>query len=186
LGLGNVVLYSFTGNIPNTPEKLSWTPETSFSKISSKASMLFKDSVSRNSFKQLKRFANTHCVRNFNKQVYIIRLYIKFINLKTILRNNISQYFLAKNPKLLKLKRIHSVFAFPHKVKCILSNSMPKLADFHFFSSYAKFFKKAQTTLNMFGACANFVAHVLFSLQDLRTYRRFSLPCTKSQGILRM
>ena len=89
-------------------------------------------SVSAYPLKQLQGFTYTPRVRNLNKQMNMVWLYIKFINLKSILISYLSQYLFTKDSKLFKFERILSVFAFPHKVKCILSDSMPKIADFHF------------------------------------------------------
>ena len=183
LRLRNVVLNSFTSNVSNAPKEFSWTPKMSFSEMPSQPRMLFKNSISAYLLKQLQGFTHTHRMRNLYKQMYMVGLYIKFINLKLVLRRNFSQYLFAKDFKLFKFKRILSVFAFSHKVKCILSDSMPKIADFHFFISCAKFFKNTTHAKLYSSACANFGAHFLYYLKNLR---RFSLPCAEAQGILCM
>src|SRR3989338_6396601 len=149
----------------------------------SQPGMLLENSVSTYPLKQLQGFAYTHRARDFNKQMYVVRLYIKLINPKSVLRSNFSQYFFAKDSKIFKLERILGILAFPHKVKCILSDSMPKIADFHFFISCAKFFKNTTHAKLYSSACANFGAHFLYYLKNLR---RFSLPCAEAQGILCM
>ena len=183
LGLGNVMLYSFTSHISNASEEFSRAPEISFSKMSSQPGMLLENSVSTYPLKQLQGSAYTHRVRDFNKQMYVVRLYIKLINPKSVLRSNFSQYFFAKDSKLFKLERILGILAFPHKVKCILSDSMPKIADFHFFISCAKFKNSAHAKNIVFSACADSSAHFLYYFKNLR---RFGLPCAEAQGILCM
>ena len=183
LGLGNVVLNSFTSNVSNTPKEFSRAPEMSFSEMPSQPRMLLENSISAYPLKQLQGFTHTHRMGNLYKQMYMVGLYIKFINLKLVLRSNFSQYLFAKDFKLFKFKRILSILAFPHKVKCILSDSMSKIADFHFFISCAKFFKNTAHTKLYSSACADSGAHFLYYLKNLR---RFSLPCAEAQGILCM
>ena len=182
---GNVMLNSFASYISNASEEFSRTPEMSLSEMVSQPRVLLKDSISRISFEQLKSLRNAHCIRNFNKKMYVIWLNTKLINLKFIFNSHLPKNLFTKIFKFNKLKRVFSIFGFPHKVESVLSSCMSKSIYFHFLFSYAKFKNIAHSTLNWFCECAHSVAHFLFYSQDLRN-RRFGLPCTKAQGILRM
>lgn len=185
IGTRNVVFNSITSNITNTPKEFTWTPKMSSSKMSSQPRMLFKDSISRVSLKKLESLRNTHHMRYFNKQMYMIWLNTQLINLKTMFFSNFPNYFLTESSKFFKLKRVLSIFRFPNKVESILSNCMSKFVKFHFFSSYAKFKNRAHTTIMCFVVCAYSGAHFLFSFYNLRN-RRFSLPRAEALGILHM
>ena len=182
LGLGNVMLNSFTSHISNAPKEFSGAPEMSLSKISSQPFMLFKDSVGRISFKELQSFRNTHNMRNFNKKMYMVWLHAKLINFKSIFTGGFLDGSFAKPFDFAKLERVPCILAFPHKVKCILSDTVPKMCKFHFFISCTKFKNTAHAKI-ISGACADSGAHFLYYLKNLR---RFSLPCAEAQGILCM
>jgi len=183
LGLGNVVLDGFTSNITNTPKEFSWTPEMAFSKISSQPIMLLKDSISRIPFEELQGFRDTHGMWHFNKEMYVVWLNADFIDFKPIFSGNLSKRSFTKFFDLFKLERVPSIFAFPNKVKCILSNRVLEVCKFHFFSSYAKFKNIVHTTTNTIVECANSIAHFFYSFKNLR---RFGLPRAEALGILYM
>src|SRR3989344_6956129 len=99
LGTSNVMFDSITSNITNTPKELSRTPEMSFSKVSSQPRISPKQSISRISLKKLKSFRNTHSMRHFNKQMDMIWLNTKLINLKSMVNGNfIKKFFTGYYP----------------------------------------------------------------------------------------
>ena len=183
LGLRNVMFNSFTSYISNRPKKLTWTPKMSFAKVSSQPRMLLHNSICRIPFEKLKRLRNTHSSRNFNKQMDMIWLNRKFINLKSMFTSNFLQNFFAKHFKFEKLKGIFSIFGLPNKVKSILSCSVSKFLYIHFFISCARFLKKAHSTTTRVVECASFTAHSLFSFKNLKNYRRLDAPYAKAYGI---
>src|SRR3989344_4904829 len=185
LGLGNVVLDGFASNITNTPKEFSMTPEMPFSKVSSQPRMLLKNSISRISLKKLKCFSNTHYMRDFNKEMYMVRHYFKFINLKIISFSYFPQNFFAKYSKFFKFEWVFCIFSFPHKVKSILPNRMSEMCKFHF-SSCAKFKNTAHAKTIGLDACADSGAHIFYYSQSLLRNGRFGLPSAKAQGILCM
>lgn len=181
LELSNVMLYSFTSNISNTSKKLSGAPEMSFSEMSLKPLMLFKDCISRISFKKLQCFRNAHCTWNLYKQMYGVWLYTKLIDyFKTIFNSNILNRGFTKFSYFTKFKLVTSIFEFPNEVKCILTNTMSKVINFHFSNPCAKFKNTAHTKLNC-DAYADSSAHTLYSFKNLRM---FGLPRVETQGIL--
>lgn len=181
----DVMLDSFTSNIANTSKEFTRTPEMSFPKVSPQPRMLFEDSICRITFKQLERLRNTHGIRNFNKKMYIVWLNTQLINLKSILFSYLSNNLVTKFSKFIKLKRIFSIFWFPHKVKGVLSSSVSKLSYFHFLFSYAKFKNTAHTTKRWFDVCTYSVAHSFSFFENIIRWR-FGLPRAKAQGILQM
>jgi len=95
LRFSDVMLNGFSSHISNTAEELSRTPEMSFTEMLSQPRMLPKKFIGRNSLKQLKSLTNTHCRRNFNKQMHMIRHNLKLINFKTITKGNFIKKLLA-------------------------------------------------------------------------------------------
>lgn len=183
LGTRNVMLDGFTSYISNAPEEFSWTPEMSFSKISSEPRINSKKSVSAISLEELQGSSNTHRMRHFNKQMDMVWLNTKFINLKSMLVSNFSEKFFARYSDFFKLKWIPSVLGLPHKVERVLSHTMSEMVQFHFSSSCAKFKNIAHSITNVVIECANSVAHFFYSFKNLR---RFGLPRAKALGILYM
>ena len=180
------MLDGFTSHITNTSKEFSQAPEMSLSEIPSQPRMLLENPVSRITFEKLQGFRNTHRMRHFNKQMHIIRLYTQLINLKSMLISNFPNRSLANLLNLIKLKWVPSIFALPNEVKRVLTHRMLKMCKFHFFSSCAKFKNTANTTTYCSDECADSVAHSLYSLQNLRSYRRSGIPSAKAQGILCM
>ncbi len=170
LGLSNVVLNSLTSYISNAPKELSWAPEMSFPKISSQERICSEQLVSAVSFEELQCSRNTHRMRHFNKQVYMIWLHTKFIDLKSMLSGNFSKNFFTRFSYLLKFKWIPSILGFPHKVESVLPYTMSKMVQFHFSSSCAKFKNIAHATKIGLIACANSIAHFFYSFKNLRRF----------------
>ena len=183
LGRSNIMLYGFASYISNAPKELSWTPEMSFSKVSSQPLMLFKDSISRITLKQLQSSSNAHRIRNLNKKMYMIRLNTKLINLKSVLGSNFLKNLFTKFSKLREFEWVFGIFRLPHKVEGILTSRMSKFTYFHFFSSYAKFKNIAHSIMNRICECANSITHFFYSFKNLR---RFGLPRAEALGILYM
>ena len=186
LGLGNVMLNSFTSHISNRPKEFSWAPKMPFSKVPSQPRVLLKNSVSRISFEKLKCLRNAHSSRNFNKQVYVVGLDRKLINLESMFVSNFSQNFFTKHFKFNKLKGVFRIFRLPYKMESILPYCVFKFLYVHFFISCAKFKNTAHATRKCNGACSDSVVHSLYSFQNLLRNRRFGLPSAKAQGILCM
>jgi len=130
----NVMLNSITSCIPNAPEKFSWTPEMSMSKMVSQPRMLLHQLVSRITLKQLQGSANRHCWGNFNKQMDMINSDVKFVDFTSIAFSSFADETLAINFNAIKLERVHGIFGFPHEVESILPEGMFKLSKIHFLS----------------------------------------------------
>jgi len=130
----NVVLNSFGSCISNTPKEFSRTPEMSFSKVISQPGMFFEKFKGTVAFKQLKSHTNTHCRGHFNKQVDMINSDVKFINFEPFSVSDLPQEKLTIHLKSIKLEGVFSIFNFPHKVECILSEAMLPRFQIHFLS----------------------------------------------------
>ena len=181
LGRRNVMLNGFSSYISNAPKEFSWTPEMSFSKVSSQPRINSKQSVSAISFEELKCSGNAHGMRHFNKQVNMVWLHTKLINFKSMLVGNFLEKFFARYSDFVKLKWIPSILGFPHKVERVLSHTMSEMVQFHFSCSCAKFKNIANTITNVVIECANSIAHFFYFSKNLR---RFGLPRAEALGIL--
>lgn len=118
--------------IANTPEEFSRTPEVPLHKVLSQPRMFLHKSKRRNSLKQLKSFADTHSRRQLNKQMDMVCSDIKLVDFTSIFSCNLFDESLTINSKPVKLKGIHRIFNFPHKVEGILSEAMAKAFQIHF------------------------------------------------------
>ena len=183
LGTRNVMLNGFSSYIPNAPKEFARTPEMSLSKVSSQPRINSKQFVSTISFKELQCPSNAHRMRHFNKQMDMVWLHTKFINLKSMFSSNFFEKFFARFSNFLKFKWIPSILGLPHKVERVLSHTMSEMVQFHFSSSYAKFKNIAHSITNHAFECANSIAHFFYSFKNLR---RFGLPRAKALGILYM
>ena len=123
---------------------------------------------------------------HFNKQMYMVWLNAKFIDFKSIFSGNFSKRRFAKFFDLFEFERVPSIFAFPNKVKCILSNSMLEVCKFHFLSSCTKFKNTAHAKTNVLYACADSGARISYYSQNLLRNRKLALPRAKALGILCM
>ena len=127
-----VVLNSFCSCVSNTPKKLPWTPEVSFSKVIPQPRMLLQKSKSRGSFKQLKSFANAHGRRKLDKQMEMVNSDMKFIDFTSVLNCNLSNKSLTINPNSVELKGVFGIFRFPDKMESILPEAVSKTFQIHF------------------------------------------------------
>ena len=91
----------------------------------------FKGAVS---FKQLQSLADTHCWRQFNKEVDMVNSNMKFVDFAFVLNSNFEDKPLTVNSNPIKLKGVHSIFRFPHKMEGVLSKGMLKTLQIHFLS----------------------------------------------------
>lgn len=130
----NVVLDSFHSCIPNAPKEFSRTPEMSFWEISPQPRMFMQKFKGTVSFKQLESSANTHSWRNLDEQMDMVNSDVEFINFTPIPSSSCIEKSLTIHFKPIKLERIHSVFNFPDKMESILSESMAKTFQIHFFA----------------------------------------------------
>ena len=130
----NVMLDSFSSCVSNTSEEFAWTPEMPFSEISSKPGMLLQEPESRCSFEQLQCLANTHCGREFNKQVDMVDSNMQLVDFTPIFNCNFCDESLDINSDPIEFHRVSCVFRFPHKVEGILPKAMAKRLQFHFLS----------------------------------------------------
>ena len=176
------MLDSFTSHISYAPKEFPWAPEVSFSKISFQPGIGSEQLISRISFKELKSPGNAHRMRYFNKQMDMIWLHTKFVNLKLMANSNFSKEVITGFSNFLEFKWIPTVFWLPHKVKGILAYCMSKMGKFHVHFSCAKFKNTAHANKEC-GACADSTAHFLYFFKNLR---RFGLPRAKALGILCM
>ena len=133
LGRTNVMFNSFSSCIANTPEKLSRTPEMSFSEIFPQPGMFSQKFKGAVTFKQLKCLTNRHLWRQFNKQVDMVNSDMNFVNFTSMINGNFMNESFAVNSQAIELERVHSIFNFPHEVESILPEGMLKMFQFHFF-----------------------------------------------------
>lgn len=106
----------------------------SFSKVVSQPRMFLKKFKGAVSFKQLKSHTNTHGRGHFNKQVNMIDTDVKFINFEPFSVSDLPQEKLTIHPEPVELKRVFSIFNFPHEVECVLSEAMLPRFQIHFLS----------------------------------------------------
>ena len=132
--MGNVVLNSFHGCVTNTSKEFSWAPKVSFSKISSQPRMFSHQSESTISFKQLQCSRNTHCWRQFNKQMHMIFSNMQFIDSAFIPFSSFFDKSFTIDFHDFKFKWVPSILGFPHEVESILPEGMAKTCKIHFFT----------------------------------------------------
>ena len=180
----NVMLNSFSSGISNTSEEFSRTPEMSCSKIIPQPGMLLHQLESRITLKQLECFTNTHCWRQFNKQVDVVNCNMKLVNFTSMFQGNLSNKSLAVNFDSEKLEWVPGIFTFPDKMESILSEGVFKTLQIHFFSP-----KLTQENT----AHANFIGLVHEGINNPRDNQAFQElniggripPMLESMGILR-
>jgi len=130
----DVVVNSVHSCITNTPKEFSRTPKMSFSKMVSQPRMFFEKLKGAVSFKQLKSHTNTHGWRHLNKKMDMVNSNIEFINFEPFCVSHLPQEKLTINPEPIKLEGVFSVFNFPDKMECILSEAMFSGFQIHFSS----------------------------------------------------
>ena len=130
----DVVLNSFASCVTNTSEELSRTPEMSFSKMLSQPWMLMQKFKRCNSFKQLECFTNTHGGRHFNEKVDVINSDMQFVDAESIFFSNFADESFTISPDANELHRIFGIFGFPNEMESILSESMLRTSQVHFFT----------------------------------------------------
>lgn len=128
------MLNSFHSCITNTPEKLSRAPEVSFSEISSEPRMFSHQSERTVAFKQLQCSRNTHCWRQFNKQVHMVFSNMQFIDSTFVPFSSFSNKSFTINFHDFKFKWVPSILGLPHEVEGILPEGMTKICKIHFFA----------------------------------------------------
>ncbi len=129
----NVVLNSFGGCISNTSKEFSGTPEMSFPKVISQPRMFLQQHKRRIALKQLKSFTNTHCNWHLNKQMDMINSDVKFVNFESMFASSFSDKELTINSNTIELHGVFGIFTFPDKMESILSETMFKRFQIHFF-----------------------------------------------------
>ena len=130
----NVVLNSITSCIPNASEELSRTPEMSFPKMLSQPWMLLQKFIGCNTLKQLECFTNTHGGRHFNEKVDVIYSDMQFVDAELIFFSNFADKPFTINPNAIESHRIFSIFGLPNEMESILSESMLRTSQVHFFT----------------------------------------------------
>jgi len=130
----NVVSNSFSSCISDAAEEFSRAPEMPVREIASQPGMLLQKHKGRIAFEKLKSFADAHGRWHLNKQVDVINSDVKLIDFAVFPVSNFSDEIFAIHPNAIELHRIHGIFAFPHKVKSILSKAMIGIFQIHFSS----------------------------------------------------
>jgi len=145
----NVRLYNIRSHVANAAEKLSGTPEVSLTKMSSQPRMLTEKFVGAAAFQQLERSGDAHNRRQINKQMDMINLNMKLKYCYIVKFCYLAQKLLTMFANNLKLERIHSILGFPHKVECVLSNTVTKTRKsfYHFLFLRAIFCGAHATTI---------------------------------------
>jgi len=134
LGRIDVVRNSFGSCVSDGTEELSRAPEVAFRKIIPEPGMFLQKFKGAISFKQLKSLANTHRDGHLNKKVDMVNSDVELINLEPFPISHLSDEELTIHFNPIKLHRIHSVFAFPHKVESVLPEGMLSTFQIHFSS----------------------------------------------------
>jgi hypothetical protein len=130
----DVVLHSIACCVANTSEKLPRTPEMSFPEMIPQPRMFMQKLKGCNTLKQLECFTNTHGGRHFNEKVDVVNSNVQFINAESILLGNFTNEPFTISPYTDELHWVFGIFGFPNKVKSILSESMLKTSQVHFFT----------------------------------------------------
>lgn len=128
----NVVLNSFHSCISDATKELPWTPKVSFWEIFPQPRMFPHKLKGTISFKQVKSSTNTHSRRKLNKQMDMVNSDMKFIDFTSIPSSGCPKKSLTIHLQPIKLKWVHCIFNFPHKVKSVLPESMFETFQFHF------------------------------------------------------
>ena len=179
----DVVVNSFSSCISNASEELSRAPEMPFSEIFSQPRMLPHKFERTVSLKELQSFTNTHCWRQFNKQVDMVDSDVKFVDFTSMFNCNFCDESLDINSNPIEFHRISGVFRFPHKVEGILPEGMFKTFQFHFFAPPNRASKKAHANLvNLFQEGSIYPPYVN-NLTELNLLEVGSPPQLKSKGI---
>lgn len=130
----DIVINSFTSCVPNAPEKFSWAPEMSTSKIVSQPRMFLHQLKGTITFKQLQCFTNRHRRGQFNKQMDMVDSNVKLVDFTSMFNCNFANEPLTINFDSIKLEGVHCIFNFPHEVESILSEAMLSGFQIHFLS----------------------------------------------------
>jgi len=130
----DVVVNSLHSCVSDATKEFSRTPEVSFSKMPSEPRMFFEKTKGCITFKQLKRFADTHCRRELNKEMDMVNSDVKFVNPAFPSISNLPDKELAIHPQSVKLERVFSIFNFPDKMESILSKAVFSGFQIHFSS----------------------------------------------------
>jgi len=179
VGLDNV-----RGNVSHRSEKLTRTPEVSFSKMLAQPRMLAKKFVRTTAFKQLKSFTNGHSRRYSDKHVDMIRLNLKFVDFYVFVTSNFTQKLVTMSPEHIKLEWVLRVFRFPNKMISILSNAVSMVVKSFHFMIPPRFFYGANANL-MVGECASYATHSSSYFRFRNSFWRLGTRA-KARGILCM
>ena len=128
------MLNSFGSCISDAPEEFSRAPEMSFCKIISEPRMFLHEFKRTVALEQLKGFADRHCWRQFNKQMYVIDSDVNFINFTSVFDCDFMDKSLAINSNSEKFEGVHCIFGLPHEVESILPEGMTERLKIHFFA----------------------------------------------------
>ena len=129
------MLNSFCSCISNAPKKFSWAPEMPMSKVIPQPRMLLLHQfVSRITFKQLQGSANTHCWRQFNKQMDMVNCDMQLINFTVMPFSRLADEPFTINLNSKKFEGVHCVFRLPYKMESILPEGMVMGSQIHFLS----------------------------------------------------
>lgn len=181
----NIVSNSFTGCIPNASEEFSWTPKMSCSEMVSQPRMFLHQFESRIPLEQLQCLADTHGGWHLNKQMDMVNSDVQLINLKSIPESSLPDKKFTIHSDNLKFKRVSGIFGFPDKMESILSETMFKTLQIHFFAP-----KPAQENI----AHANFVNlfhEGIINPHDIQVFQELNFngsripPMFENMGILR-
>ena len=127
------MLDCLSSNISDAAEEFSGTLKMSFAEMPSEQRMFAKKFKGRDSFKQLKSFANTYRRRNLHGQVHVVGHDLQFIIFATIFLRCFAQKLFAISANNVKLKRVTSILWLSDKMTSILSNAVIKIVKtFHF------------------------------------------------------
>ena len=161
----DIILDSFRSNVTDAAKEFSGAPKMPFPEIRPKPSMLAEKFISTKALKQVKGFAHTHRVRDFNKTMHVVRHNLKFIKLHAVTLNSFAQDCFAILPHPRKLKTIPAILRLPHKVEAVLPNSVGKICCFHFASGKER--AHANTNRCLSGA-APLATHSYFNIKRKR------------------
>ncbi len=130
----DVVLNSFASCIAHTSEKLSRTPEMSFPKMLSQPWMLVQKFKGGIALKQLECFTNTHGGRHFNEKVDVVNSDMQFVDAESIFFSNFTDESFTISPDANELHRIFGILRLPNEMESVLSESMSRTSQIHFFT----------------------------------------------------
>jgi hypothetical protein len=130
----NIMLNSFASRVSNTPEKFSWAPEVSMSEIISQPRMLSHQFESTIAFKQLQCSRNTHCWRQFNKQMDMVNSNMQLIDFTFMSFSRLTDEPFTVNLNSKKFEGVHGIFRLPYEMESILPEGMVMGLQIHFLS----------------------------------------------------